>query len=125
MAAEYCKRCGDSPDIVAECIKYAVYHDVAEAVIGDIPTPTKQRMKGTISELENEIFPYGPVSAHAEYVVKLADRIDALWFAWDNGQGRHAKKIYTNLIHEFMGKYKDNPDAMRLMNDVLHGDVML
>lgn len=91
-----CKELG-KPD--GEVIKTALEHDLDEIVTGDIPTPTKQRMK---------IMGFNPDSIHdrkntptrsgeSQTIVKVADMIEASWFIGQNCVTRHAKEVAERM----------------------------
>jgi len=79
-------------------MKYAIDHDLAEILTGDIPTPAKERLgiraihAGTSKQK----------CGHTELIiVKVADILDAIMFIRDNKCNRHGEVVYQYLIKKF------------------------
>ena len=89
----------------------ALEHDAHEVVTGDVPTPTKRRLRGagidvdSVFETPNSVKNLTPEEKH---LLKLADITEAYWFLDENGVGRHAKAVKLGIekqIHEMMKGY--------------------
>lgn len=121
----------------------ALFHDVAEVAMGDVPSPAKALYREILSKLgggglpdifevaEGQLVPKLPYSdmdgrsKDAHMYVKLADKIaDAHWIN-ENGVGAHAEIVkdvnwqtLVNLVHQ----YEIDDPAMgwhKAVNDVL------
>lgn len=80
---------------IALITEIALFHDMDEVVIGDIPTPTKERLNKY-----NIKWPGPKTDTHwpEVHVVKCADLIEAMWFLENNGIGRHADQVKTGIV---------------------------
>ncbi|MBW2637435.1 MAG: HD domain-containing protein [Deltaproteobacteria bacterium] len=87
-------------------IKYALEHDLDEILTGDIPSPTKKRMrKAGIDLLKIESRGKNVPISMTMCVVKAADLIENLWFLREHGVGRHAKeecKLLESIVHDYI-----------------------
>lgn len=118
-------------------LDWALIHDIPEVVCGDPPSPTKKRMKMMgfdIEDLYDSIDPtYKEVKETAQTVdivydiVKIADLLDAYYFLYENGVGRHAKQVASSIheqlymkIDEFSGNYigLNNMDSIQLKRKI-------
>lgn len=82
-------------------VNYALLHDLAEVVTGDIAPPLK-RVLGTerLGELESRIRVDGEAIDEAErvkYIVKMADLIEAVKFLDDHACNDHGRRIRDQL----------------------------
>lgn len=114
----------------ANIIKYALDHDLDEILSCDWPTTAKERYnlprvyngksKLKCNDLELNI-------------VTLADKIEAVWYCWAYGLGRHAQQVSSDLIDDFNVATTlyctSNPDLERAVGEVVdeinHGDFVL
>lgn len=82
----------------------AIFHDIAEIKLGDLPTPSKQLFKqfygdDMFDKIEETIFPEMPYTGHGELgtelrkIIKMADTIEAVHWIYENGVGAHAKVV--------------------------------
>lgn len=108
---------GDSiiPEQRLELLEYALCHDAAELLMGDLPSPLKRRVEqlcpgpaNPLGQLEKQIAP--EIAALKERVqrfqpsailVKLADLMDAIHFLSQEGIGRHAEEVCVQLRQHF------------------------
>lgn len=87
-----------------DVIEYALHHDTPEAILGDIPTPTKNGILGgqlaeMLRHLERNADPKSTApNALAASIVKLADTLDAVHFLALYGVGSHAAWVRTRLV---------------------------
>lgn len=105
----------------ADCILWALHHDLPEVFTGDIATPVKQHIKKTSGEnaftaLELEVGGHEYQSIYNEAnithpeiaaVVKLADLIEAMKFLDQNAVTEHGDQIREKLGHAFVQHIKD------------------
>ena len=83
-----------------QLIRYALHHDVTEAITGDTATPTKRigdfddsRINTEWDNLRNE-FGGTPIGN----IVKLADFIEAAAFLVIEGIGKHADVVHEGIV---------------------------
>ncbi len=87
------------------CLQWALVHDIPEVVCGDIPTPTKRRIKERGFDLEDLFEDIDPTYASTKYaltdyerqLVKAADLIESIWFLVENGVGRHSRNVKLGI----------------------------
>lgn len=117
-----------------DVVMYAMYHDLAEAVIGDMPTPTKDKLgilgRGHLEMVERQVC-FNPGTTFSEAVVKWADMVEALTFIRENGMGRHATRVRTKLALRLLDGLDEEPDlelsaAVRsVLSDIEQGDFVI
>jgi len=83
----------------------ALYHDLAEVVLGDLPSPLKDALSGPAREnlraIEQTIEPRYVVNGLAADVLKAADLMDAIHFLRELGQDEHAMNVKMKLGKKF------------------------
>lgn len=106
IARAICKEMNHPDDAV---IKLALEHDLDEIVTGDIPTPTKDRMRQLGFNPDDvhggEVKSRGGI---AKAIVKAADMIEASWFIEQNAITRHAQEVKQYM----MARTRDHLDIM-------------
>lgn len=118
-----------SPDKIAKLTSYALVHDLDEVITGDIPTPTKQRVRDKGVEI-NDLMNTSPVPDLYKRIIKMADYIDALWYLAENGVGRHAERVEEE-VYKRCKMYFDNQRtelrvaATRVRNQIDSGDLLI
>lgn len=100
----------------------ALFHDAAEVVLGDSPTPAKRFIReftkdpAIFDKMEAALMPRIPYlpdtpDCNPEPFVKMADKIEAAYFISENGVGRHAEIVkgfnWRNL-EDFVEKLDEN-----------------
>ena len=92
-------------------LNWALTHDLIEVKTGDIPTPTKKvlsEVSGTniLEQMESKVdyeamMLYRQIrNTDIEYIVKVADLLEALNFLADHAVGAHAISVYDLLEKE-------------------------
>ena len=106
IAWRICDELGCEAKVVTEVIQWALVHDVAEVLTGDIATPVKVYLKkdgcgDAFAKLEEKITDCINVgnapSEQVHRIVKLADILEAVAFLNDNGIGIHAGEVRHRL----------------------------
>lgn len=104
----------------------AMFHDAAEVIAGDTPTPAKRLLReltgdpALFDKLDEYLMPElpyigGKVPPALEEFIAMADRIDAYHFCHDNGGGTHALVVLNGArrnLENLVDKYdKANPGS--------------
>ena len=105
----------------------ALFHDLPEVFMGDIPTHTKRHLKG-VTELEDNLTPTEfryEASAQVHLLVKLCDLADGLSFIEKYGVDRVAvfamKGLHTQLDKKFAKARTEWPeDVYRYVHDKVY-----
>jgi 5'-deoxynucleotidase YfbR-like HD superfamily hydrolase len=137
IAMELTKRIGFPADeggglqgaLEGELLRWALWHDMAEVFTGDIPTPTKIRLKCAVGDaldgIEDLVAPEvaeikKSTSDHVIRVVKVADYLEAISFLQDNGGNDDAAEVKHTLMGQ-LAAYVDgwNSGMRRYYDDIL------
>lgn len=97
MIARAFAKAADYPD--EQITKAALCHDLDEIITGDIPTPFKAMAKDQGMDL-NSIYEHATGRGLDDMeigLVKLADIVEAYWFATEYGIGQHAAAVAAEL----------------------------
>jgi len=80
-------------------IKAAIFHDIAEVVTGDIPTPTKEMARNAGLDLNSlvDCTPIVLLTGTQKLILKACDLIDAMRFLAVEGYGEHAKVVLSSI----------------------------
>lgn len=92
-----------------ELVLHALFHDIAEVRLGDMPTPTKQALvnllgSNPLKTLEDRIMPPAVGDQMVKYIVKLADIIEAIQFLDVEGVGSHAAQVKQKMHDLYVQK---------------------
>lgn len=82
-----------------EVMQYALVHDIAEVVTGDIPTPVKQVLNSELCVVESHAIPLPEVRNTSKDIVKLADLLESIVFITMYGIGKHAQDVRQYLLY--------------------------
>lgn len=112
-----------SPNALAELqfqtMRWALWHDVPEVFIGDMPTPIKNEIEklhgGVFDEIEKSVCPeYSHVLREtpevSRLIVKFADMFEACNFLSENGAGPRATEVMYGIgkrISDFIEELED------------------
>lgn len=100
IARRLCKTAGlDDVNVMKACLA----HDLDEVIIGDIPTPTKDRVRKEgvdINDLYHEVTGRN-LSDIEVTIIKAADLIETLWFLGQNFSGSHSYQVLSEMRIEF------------------------
>lgn len=106
-------------------IFYALTHDSSEARIGDIPTPTKRKLKERTGVDFNQVFmdfdvaDSRMVDSTAQQIVKCADHLDGLFFLGEHRVGRHADKVMDDITTEAIAYFRGAGDTGAIATQIL------
>lgn len=82
----------------SEMVAAALEHDLDEVIMGDIPSPTKERARKLGMELNDlKIHPRPKLSEEEEQILKIADIMENAWFVANYGIGRHAERVAKEM----------------------------
>lgn len=125
--ARLCKAYKVGPGVEAEALRYALTHDLAEVLTGDIATPVKRLLghsaMSALHDFEARLLwlPEYPLSAtgvsgEARHIVKLADMIEAVAFLHLNAASEHGREIKDRITAQI----KNYPEALDVLEEVLY-----
>lgn len=131
IAGELARRMGFEPSIVAHTMALAIVHDVGETRTGDIPTPTKKRLREALGTsvdevlgqfdstyLDNEAPPW------IKAVLKCADYLESMTFLQEHKVGRHADAVMRDISRDaavFFNAAGDVGDhASKIWHEFMH-----
>lgn len=107
LASEIAQRMGLAPQIVANVAAAALLHDADEVRTGDIPTPTKKRIKSHFGcdafdvALGEFALPHtGGLPPAIHTIIKCADYLESLVFLAEHKVGRHADAVMDDIGHD-------------------------
>jgi 5'-deoxynucleotidase len=108
-----------SDEVRLKMLLYALRHDLAEVMIGDIPTPVKARLRALVEydplkAIEGAV---DPVTRAMRYdleatqpimlqIVKLADLIEPIVFLTHEGSNTHGGMVIDKLYDKLHSEYK-------------------
>lgn len=124
-------------------VLYALYHDLAESVLGDMPTPSKRYLESMfpmgqspLDQLEEMVCPEQARYANAvkgsylAHIGKLADILDAMHFIGLEGKGPRGEmvfngrmKAYEDLVKKAKSQFPEYQwdEALKVRDELLHG----
>lgn len=107
LASEIAQRMGLVPQTVANVAAAALLHDADEVRAGDIPTPTKRRIKNHFGDdafdvaLGEFALPQtGDLPPMIRVIIKCADHLESLVFLSEHRVGRHADAVMDDIAHD-------------------------
>jgi 5'-deoxynucleotidase YfbR-like HD superfamily hydrolase len=120
IAGQIAKRMKSVP--VTTIMAYAVTHDLEEAILGDIPSPTKVRLQQAglnYSKAKRKIIDDDLIDKGVKIVVKAADQIEMLYYFAQYGNGNHYE-IRLKSMEEIYSEWKthQHKDLQRAMDEV-------
>lgn len=130
MAMHMAKKMGADPLFVMIVAAHSLFHDSAEVVLGDTPTPAKRFIRSftengsLFDDMEKSLMPGVPYISGLEgalvgdwarreplQFVKVADRIEAAHWISENGAGNHAE-IVKNTAWRNLEDYVEKIDEI-------------
>jgi 5'-deoxynucleotidase len=126
LAAEICRRHTPNPVMMFKTVRWALWHDLPEVVVGDIPTPTKKCVNVDALEMASS-GEYRTVleltSPTVLRIVKAADLIEAALYMEEYGRGAHAKEVYAGILKDLDAFVGDAVDVhvADVRGEVLNG----
>lgn len=125
---EYLIRAGHDIHRIDTGTVQAMYHDVTESIIGDIPTPTKSFLGESFRKMENMLqIPYD-MTAHERGALKVCDLLESLWYLDMYGVGKHAEMVQDGISKRMNKLISSHPDKFIMINligDVLAGELSI
>lgn len=102
LAGEIASRMNLDRKTVALVMAAAIVHDAGEVRTGDIPTPTKRRLRDVIGKPFDDVldqfdFEIGPTPPHIVMILKCADFLESMVFLEEHQVGRHAATVMAEI----------------------------
>ena len=104
LVEEFGNRLGWEPLKIGIAVRYSLKHDSSETRWGDVPSPTKKRIKDrsglNINDLFEDFEP-APIEGMTDDIViatKCADHIEGILFLGEHRVGRHADVAYEHIV---------------------------
>lgn len=125
LATEIANRAGWPHDKVAAVAYMALVHDADESRTGDIPTPTKKRMRAKFGAAFDDVLgEFDPLrgeslSAGVAVILKCADYLESILFLGEHRVGRHAEFVYDDIYADAMDYFNCNRDFGSIAIQVL------
>lgn len=122
LAGEIATRLGLDAPAVALVVAAAIVHDSGETRSGDLPTPTKKKLReafGTAFDAvlaEYDIPMHIP--AHVKVILKCADYLESMTFLMEHKVGRHADAVMDDIMTDALGFFSKYGDTGRIANQV-------
>lgn len=129
LAGEIAGRMHWDKNTVACIMTLAIVHDAGEVRTGDIPTPTKRRLRDVIGKPLDDVldqfdFDTGPTPPHVQQVLKCADFLESMVFLEEHQVGRHAAVVMAEIQADaeafFEGCGEIGVIANQVWADILH-----
>lgn len=119
---------GYQSDTIALLISYAIQHDLDEVITGDIPTPTKQRVRELGVEMNDlidtpKLIDIPQVHKYYKSIIKMADYLDAMWYLNENGVGRHAKQVEKEIFIRYEKFFILQNTELRIATTVIRNQI--
>ena len=127
LAQEIAERAGLDPVAMYKTIRWALWHDMPEVVLGDLPTPTKRcgafdTAERATSSTYRSILDLTP--PQVLWIVKAADLLEAAVYLEEHGRGPHAREVYTgicNSLSDFVFGHPFEMAVYHVRDEVLNG----
>lgn len=104
LAGEIAGRLGLPPAVVASLVAAAVVHDAGECRTGDIPTPTKRRLREKLGEPFDQVLDQFDVPVYlagdSKNILKCADFLESMIFLMEHKVGRHADVVMDDIMND-------------------------
>lgn len=108
LACEIAGRLGWDDAAVARLALLSIVHDAGETRTGDVPTPTKTRLREALGSSADEVMAqfdpsrYIAVDPMDKAVMKCADYLESMIFLMEHKVGRHADAVMDDIMtHAF------------------------
>lgn len=111
LASEIANRAGWAHDKVAAIACVALVHDADEVRTGDIPTPTKKRMRAKFGAAFDDVLgEFDPLqgeslSAGVAVILKCADYLESILFLGEHRVGRHAETVMDDIYEDALAYF--------------------
>ena len=104
LAGEIASRLNLDTAAVASVMAAAIVHDVGECRSGDIPTPTKRRLREKLGEPFDEVLDQFDVkidkTPQVKAILKCADFLESMVFLMEHKVGRHADVVMGDIMDD-------------------------
>lgn len=102
LSGEIAERLGFDAPAVALVVAAAMVHDSGETRSGDLPTPTKKKLREAFGDAFDDVLAQYdiPMSipAHVKTILKCADYLESMSFLIEHKVGRHADAVMDDIM---------------------------
>lgn len=106
LACEIAGRAGLDSATVARLALLSIVHDAGETRTGDVPTPTKMRLREALGSLPDDVLaqfdPVLVVEPELKTIMKCADYLESMVFLVEHKVGRHADAVMADITSNAM-----------------------
>lgn len=106
LACEIAGRLNLADSEVARLALLSIVHDAGEVRTGDVPTPTKTRLREALGGLaDNVLAQFDPVlniEPKLKAIMKCADYLESMIFLMEHKVGRHADAVMDDIMTHAM-----------------------
>jgi len=122
LTGEIAARLGLEPAAVASLVAAAIVHDSGETRTGDIPTPTKRRLREALGAPFDKVIDQFDVPitvgvAH-KHIMKCADFLESMVFLMEHKVGRHADIVMDEIMNDAFEYFSKCDRIGRVANQV-------
>lgn len=124
IASEIAHRMGFDASIAATVMSVAILHDAGEARTGDLPTPTKKRLRSmfggdfdaALAEFDHPSAVVLP--AQVKSILKCADYLESMVFLMEHKVGRHADAVMDDIMGDAFDFFERSGEAGRVSHQI-------
>lgn len=122
LACEIAGRAGLDDAAVARLALLSIVHDAGETRTGDVPTPTKKRLREALGSLPDEVMaqfdPVLKVDPELKTIMKCADYLESMIFLVEHKVGRHADVVMDDILTNAFAYFDSAGEIGRHANKV-------
>lgn len=117
LAGEIGERLGFAAPAVASLVAAAIVHDSGETRSGDLPTPTKKKLREAFGTAFDEVLAQYDIPmvipANIKAILKCADYLESMTFLLEHKVGRHADVVMDDIMNDAFKFFDSQSDALR------------
>jgi 5'-deoxynucleotidase YfbR-like HD superfamily hydrolase len=118
LAGEIAERLGLDAPAVASVVAAAIVHDSGETRSGDLPTPTKKKLRRAFGEAFDDILAEFDIPLSlppsVKTILKCADYLESMIFLMEHKVGRHADVVMDDIMSDAFAFFDRSGDPGRI-----------